>query len=326
VEEPEVMVEPPIPAMTQLDMGFEVVEGFSRPNWTIIQEFIKGHVSKEDLSPAWRFVAVRWLQELAADLGGGARLRESEHFYCLSDLPVGSIGTLLDFAESARQTIRECLKTAVWGRFHGKHVLLVFSDPDDYYAYISYFYGAGVHPQSGGVLIHKGYVHIALPAPTLAFTHSALAHELVHNHLCHLAIPLWLNEGLAVVIEGRITHRGVTVDGELVDRLRAHWNETNIQGFWAGTAFGIPGDESELSYSLAEILVCQLAAGECALDEFIKAADWRDGGQDAAARILGHGLEELASGLLGPGNWRPQRKVIKEQWQRPAPSATPPRP
>jgi hypothetical protein len=44
--------------------------------------------------------------------------------------------------------------------------------------------------------------------------------------------------------------------------------------------------------------------------EFIKAADWRDAGQDAALNFLEQDLGEVLGGFLGPGNWRPQRKAI----------------
>jgi len=46
-----------------LDMGFEMVEGFSRPDWKGIRAFIKDHVPKEDWETAWNEAARRWLQE-----------------------------------------------------------------------------------------------------------------------------------------------------------------------------------------------------------------------------------------------------------------------
>jgi hypothetical protein len=42
-------------------------------------------------------------------------------------------------------------------------------------------------------------------------------HELTHNLLCHLPIPLWLNEGLAVLIEQTVTQKPfVMVRGHLM--------------------------------------------------------------------------------------------------------------
>jgi hypothetical protein len=219
----------PVTDLTELDMGFETVEGFSRPNWKTIYDFVKTHVPSDDLSAMWNYIVAKWLEELAADLGGDSRLRKSQNFYCLSDLDAKTTRTLINYAEFVVETIRGSLAKAAWSGYHGKHVLLLFSDPDDYYAYISYFYRERTHILSGGVFIRRGYAHIALPFfDTLSAQHT-LAHELTHNLLCHLPIPVWLNEGLAVVVEGLVTRRGFVLDGDLVDRHRNHWNETNIQ-------------------------------------------------------------------------------------------------
>jgi hypothetical protein len=318
----------PLTDLSNLDLGFETVEGFSRPNWTMVHEFIKGNVPKMDLSAAWDFVVVKWLEQLAADLGGRARVCQSDHFYCLSDLESGATRPILAYAEFVVETICSYLRKAAWSGYYGKHVLLLFSDPDDYFAYISYYHRDGKHILSSGVFIRKRYAHISLPYINSWSAQHVLVHELAHDLLCHLPIPLWLNEGLAVVIEGQVVRRGLSMNGELADRHRSHWNETSIQGFWAGTTFDMPGNDSELSYSLAEVLVSLLSEKGGAFDEFIKAADWRDAGQDAAINILGQGLEEVAGGFLGPGHWRPQRKAIKENLKacEPAPQPIPPRP
>jgi hypothetical protein len=105
------------------------------------------------------------------------------------------------------------------------------------------------------------------------------------------------------------------VDYELADRHRTHWNEANIQTFWAGKSYDVPGDESELSYSLGAILV-MLLSEKAGFADFIKAADWRDAGQDAAINVLEQDLGEVLGGFLGPGNWRPQRKIIAECLKR----------
>jgi hypothetical protein len=142
-----------------------------------------------------------------------------------------------------------------------------------------------------------------------------LVHELTHDLLGHLPLPLWLNEGLAVMSESLVGQRRFMVTRELADRHRKHWTETNLQAFWAGTTFDVPGDDSELSYSLGEILVHLLAEKGPGFGEFVGAADWRDGGHEAAVTFLNQGLEEAVGGFLGPGNWRPQRKAIKEHLQ-----------
>jgi hypothetical protein len=308
----EMIMPEPLSDLSELNMGFTMVEGFSRPNWKMIYEFTKGHVPEDDLNATWDYIVASWLKELSADLGGGSRIRQSRNFYCLSDLDAEVTGTLLAYAEFVVETIRRCLGKAAWSGYHGKHVLLLFSDADDYYPYVSYYNREGVHILSGGVFIRSGYAHIALPYVNTLSAQHVLAHELTHNLLCHLPIPIWLNEGLAVAIEGLAERRSFVLSREMAERHRNHWNEKNIQVFWAGKTFNIPGDDSELSYSLGEILVNIISDKGTDFIEFVKAADWRDGGQDAAINYFGQSLEEFVGGFLGPGNWRPQRKAIAE--------------
>jgi hypothetical protein len=308
----EILV-PPVEELAELDMGFSIVEGFSRPDWKAIHQFVSGHIAKDDLPAAWKCIATIWLKTLAEDLGGDSRVYQSDRFSCLSDLGPEITKTLLDYAETVVQVIRNGLKDAAWSNFHGKHVLLLFSDPDDYYAYISYFHSEGTHILSSGVFLRGGYAHIALPYIETGDAQRTLVHELCHNLLCHLRMPLWLNEGIAVAVQNQISGRALVVDREIANRQRNHWNETNIQSFWSGKSYRVPGDDSELSYRLGHILVHLLSEGNRDFINFVKNADWRDAGQDAAQSILDKDLGKVLGGFLGPGNWRPQRKAIAEQ-------------
>ena len=125
-------------------------------------------------------------------------------------------------------------------------------------------------------------------------------------------IPRWLNEGLARVFDREVAAGRFLVDQELADRHRAHWHEGNIQTFWAGISYHIPGEDSDLSYSLGEILVNLLSVKWSDFPEFVQTANWRDAGQDAAINFLNKDLGEILGGFLGDGNWRPQRKAIAE--------------
>ena len=303
---------PAVRDLSELDMGYEEVEGFSRPNWKLICDFVKNNVAKDDLSAAWDCIVAKWMRQLVLDLGGEAQVRRSQSFYCLSDMDAETTNHLLAYAETVEGSIRTSLGQAAWANYHGKHVLILFSDLDDYFAYISFYHGVGNHVLSAGIFIGKGYAHIAMPYCDALSAQRVLVHELTHNLLCHLPIPRWLNEGLAKVFDRQVARRPFLVDRELADRHRTHWNEINIQAFWAGKSYYVPGDESELSYSLGEILVNLLSTKWEAVPEFVKSADWRDAGQDAAVNILNQDLGEVLGGFLGPGNWRPQRKAIAE--------------
>lgn len=314
--ETEEAVAPPLSDLSGLEMGFVVEEGFSRPDWKAINQFVNEHVPKDDLSAAWNYITWTWLKTLAEDLGGNSRVYQSTDFFCLSDLAPETTKSLLNYAESVVNVIRGNLKDAAWSGYHGKQVLLLFSDADDYYSYVSYFQPEGTHILSGGVCIHRGYAHIALPYINTYSAERVLPHELVHNLLCHLPVPLWLNEGLAACIEDQFVSRPFTIDGELVDRHAAHWNGQNIQSFWGGKSFDNPGDDSQLSYSLSQILVNLLSQKGPAFIEFVKNANWRDAGQDAAINFLNQDLGEVVGEFLGGGNWRPQRKAIADQWKK----------
>ena len=302
--------------LESLDLGFEFVEGFSHPDWKAIEKYIGARVLKEEWNDAYNWVAEKWLRQLADDLGGGARVEESENFWCLSDASEETTRRLMRWAEAALEQIRNCLGSAAWTGYYGKHVLLMFVDIDDYFAYISYFYKEGSHALTSGVFLARGYAHVALPFTEAHSCKRVLAHELTHNLLGHLWLPLWLNEGLAVQIEHSMMHAGLAMDYELAERHRGFWNEQNIQSFWAGRSYNTPGDANELSYSLGHILVTLLLGKGPDFIEFVKFADWRDAGQDAAVSILGCDLGEIAGGFLGPGNWRPQRKAIADLLSR----------
>jgi hypothetical protein len=175
-DEMEPVADAPLSELAGLDMGFEVVEGFSHPDWKGIAAYIKDRVPKEDWETVWSQVAARWLEELAVNLGGGGRVHRSDNFFCLSDLDSDTTKTLLDYAESVLEVIRGCLKAAAWTGYYGKHVLLFFFDPDDYYAYISHFYPEGTHILSTGVFIRRGYTHIALPFVKILSAQHTLVH------------------------------------------------------------------------------------------------------------------------------------------------------
>jgi len=133
-------VDLPVPDRFALEMDFEVVEGFSRPNWKAVNAFIKEHIPKEDWKEAWEEAARRWLHELAGDLGGGSQVSQSASFHCLSDLEPGETQQVLVRAESARDFVQGCLKDAAWTGYLGRHVLLLFADPEDYFTYISHLF------------------------------------------------------------------------------------------------------------------------------------------------------------------------------------------
>jgi hypothetical protein len=261
--------------LSQLDGAFSFEEGYSRPDWKVIFQAIQQRITGSlDLNAAWTEAARQWIMQLQSDLGGDYQVKDSPQFILLTALDADASGKLLDFTEGALDQIRAGLKDAAWNSGHGKHVILLFLDKDDYYQYVSYFHRDGTHPTSGGCLVFKGYVHIAAPYEPFGLR-QMLAHELTHNCVVHLRLPLWLNEGLAVKFQRAIagTNRPV-LDYELKERHLAFWNPENIQEFWSGVSFRKPGDSNELSYSLAEIMLTLLLEQPGDWGAFLKQAHW----------------------------------------------------
>jgi hypothetical protein len=238
---------------------------------------------------------------LREDLGGTYRCYETKNFLFLGAEGRRVSDALLAYAENSQEVIAAQIGKLAPRNVYGKHVLLVLSDADDYYTYISHFYPDGTHNTSSGVFITAG-----------GYSHIAITHELVHNNLFHLPIPTWLNEGLAQRVEGIVVGRAAGLDREMAQRHREFWDEESMQRFWAGQSFHEPGESVELSYHLGLLLVESLSASGAAFLDFVAEADWRDGGQDAAVRMLDQDLGAVVGGLLGEGNWRPNRKRIAD--------------
>ncbi len=314
--EPDTEWLPELFDLNQVDGAFSFEEGYSRPDWKVISQAIQQQaIGPGELEVAWNEAARQWVMQLQSDLGGDYRVKDSPRFILLTTLDAKMAGEILNFAENTWDQISERLKDAAWNSGHGKHVILLFQEQDDYYQYVSYFYRDGNHPATGGCLIHKDYVHIAAPYETFGLRQT-LAHELTHNCVVHLRLPLWLNEGLAMLFQRTVAMAPhPLVDYELKERHLAFWNPATIQEFWSGISFRKPGDSNELSYSLAEIILTLLLERPGDWGTFFKQVQWADAGQTAATDYLETDLGDVMSTFLGEGDWRPRRKAMVTLWE-----------
>ena len=311
--------EEPIPAPQFIDLSrlegvFDFRDGFSRPDWKLIDAAIQSLEGADDRREAWGEVALQWLEKLRGELGGSYHLTVSRRCALLSALDSPAANRLLDYCETATAAIREALRGVAWESFDGPQVIIAFAEEDDYYQYVSGFCSDGEHPTSGGVHIRRGYSHVALPFETELHSGQTIVHELTHHCLTHLPIPVWLNEGVAQHLQKTIVGARLVCD-DLAERHFGFWNQERIQGFWAGTSFHEPGDSVQLSYNLAEILVHLLIEKGGDFLAFLRFAHANDGGQTASWDCLGCCLGETVGAFLGPGDWRPQRKAIKACWK-----------
>jgi hypothetical protein len=320
----------------ELQAAFTVAHGFHRADWNTIRIWIERNVAPPDHDQAWNEAALLWVEMLRDDLGGNYVVRQSRQTILLCDQDEETAGWLLEYAGRAVDGVKQHLREVAWGGALTRDVLLVFSDEDDYYQYVSHHCPDGEQAASGGMCIHSEYTHIAMPWHDALDAANTVVHELTHGCLAHLSLPAWLNEGVAltlqrliappsrapgqgdqqVIFTAAINWNPPMMWDELAERHFEFWNEKNIQSFWAGTSFYEPGDSNALSYSLAEVLVKLLSerGDAAAFRSFLQAAQHDDAGQSAALDILSADLGEIAGTFLGEGEWRPKGKAMVAAW------------
>jgi hypothetical protein len=200
-EMPPALPEPKLINLEALEAAFSYENGFHRADWDLVRRWINANIEPLDLEEAWNEAALLWVTKLREDLGGNYFILQSPQCVLLCDLTLETAHWLLEYTGRAATTITEYLDKTAWNGTPGKHIVLVFSDDDDYYQYLSYHSPDGEQAASGGVCIHSGYTHIALPWRDEFNTANTIVHELINDSLAHLPLPLWLNEGVAVTLQ-----------------------------------------------------------------------------------------------------------------------------
>lgn len=290
---------------------FPDLDGFPRPDWKTIRAWIRQNVASDRLDDAWQAIAREWLDRVRECLGKSYVVTESTHFQLLSELNERQRRNILSFLEKARARILQQLGDIPLPKRHGKHVILRFTEEDDYYRYISYFDADGEYADSSGTFLSCGYMHIAYPHRERNNADRAtLVHELTHNLLKSFPLPSWLNEALAMGFESDIAGFGrPPLTRELSDEHRAYWNRQTIQEFWRGFSFS-QVDSQKLAYSLSRVLLnliaTELRPPPAQFRDFVLHANRQDSGQSAARDYLDVELSDLVATFLGPGDWAPE--------------------
>jgi len=289
--------------------------GYPIMDWAAAGSWVDA-LAPEARAPAWIDAERAWLLHLRDALGAGFRLAESDRCLLLSALEDHVANATLAFMERTLKRVVLTLDGIAEATPWGKEILVVFDDEDSYYRYVSHAYAeAGEFAASGGMYINGGCGHFVTVRRDLGAIEPVIAHEMTHACLAHLPIPLWLNEGLAVNTEQRLTgvQGSVYTPQELRSMHLAFWGEQEIQEFWSGQSFQRVDDGNLLSYDLARILVAWLAKDWAPFRDFVLAAHMADGGAQAAQAHLGVDLGELASALLGQAEaagWRPAAHAV----------------
>lgn len=324
----------PILRADELEPFFERSQTFTNADWPALAAYINQRFATLDHAEAYRDTVAIWASHIAEDFGGKYSVAQTAQFVCISELEQEHAARSIRFAEHAEESIRGWLHDVGWQ--NAANPLLVFiTEADDYDAYVSQFYGEGTFAASIGVQIRHGYPQIVVHFLSWHEALTTLAHEMTHACVGHLPLPRWLDEGVAIMLQKQIGDvpppeswsqmeavwsvqsqwSPPVLSAEMAERHHAFWDEEKLQGFWAGTAFNEPGDASELSYSLAEILTQIITQDYANWRDFVARAQWGDAGQTAALDCFGAGLGEIAGTFLGEGEWRPVRKELVKHWR-----------
>ena len=298
--------------LPELDSMMPVVDGFSKPQWELINSCVESAFPEERRAAAWGLVEKQWLQKLCDDLGGNYSCTESDNFLMISESSPRLAKKSCKFFEKALKLILKYLPGVTQDEGYGKQIVLKFTDEDDYHRYTMIYHEDGHHPMSGGMCINEGCLHYAFyvdPDDPSAYR-TTLVHELTHGCVNHLPLPAWLNEAIAMRMEQVICGTQVLLlDRHLLKEHLGHWNDETIQQFWSGLSWHLPDQGFTLSYSLALIIWNKIendmrAPQEMILD-FIKKAHYQDAGESACRELFCLSLGDFVEDFIGEGNWSP---------------------
>ena len=270
----------------------------------------------------WDSAAQDWLDALCEALGEPYHVTGSDDFLLLSTLEARPAQVFLATCQRMRARIVRNLGALADSGGWGRHVVMVFEEPDDYYDYVSHYYPeGGEYAMSSGMFIQAGYGHFVMPLEQIDAMEPIIAHELTHCLLTHLPIPAWLNEGLAVNTEHTMFPQLAAPQAQLyfphevAAQHAAYWNADSIQAFWSGKSFLATDDGNRLSYDLAKKITALAARDEAAFRAFVAQAHLQDGGL-AAEHHLGFPIAHLAEAVLGEGPWQPQPATWRDGIER----------
>lgn len=277
----------------------EARHGFPIVDWTAVGRWIESIADPATKARAWSEAELAWVRHVRAALGAGYRITRLDEAVLLSTLEPRVARATVEFMARVSHRIARVLDGLARFDASGHDILIVFDDVDAYDRYVSIYYpDSGEFATSGGMYIGGGCGHFVTMKSDLRVIEPVIAHEMTHAGLAHLPLPAWLNEGIAVNTEGRLSPSpALEPPAQMHVRHRAFWGPGEIQAFWSGKSFLRP-DASALSYDLARILVDQFAKEWDAFRAFVLAANVEDAGRASALEHLGIDLGRAVCAIL----------------------------
>ncbi len=302
-------MEESLPRIPGITCDFPRPDGFSRPEWEKIYEWLDANEGAGAWGELFSVIEAAWTNELGASISADYNSYVSDNVILVSP----------QLQREAIQTLAFCERVHAWlastlgqinPEIHGRHVVVLFDNRDEYWEYVSWFCPDGESGASAGMAIMEGSTHVAVaPSYDGAVEQMVMAHELLHSFVIDRALPVWLEEGVAQRCESHFfPDQFSEPEKEDFQRIKRLFDETTIQRFWTGEAFDTPRDHEEQKavYALALILCNVILHDFHNPRPFFENATWDDAGESAARDHLGKSLAELAGNILGPGDWRPR--------------------
>jgi hypothetical protein len=298
-------------------------EGLPIPDWKAIDRWVDALPASQK-GIAWHQCVRAWLLHMRDALGDPNILIQSKRALAVAPLEVRTAASIARYMEGALKQVLDTLPNVAAAEDNWQPILIVFADQQRYYDYVSHAYPEhGEYGLSGGMFLSVGPGHFVTFLDELHGMEKVIAHEMTHACLAHLDIPLWLNEGLAVNTEYRITGPTPAEAGPLEMHAKhlAFWNPELIQEFWNGLAFQRSDEGMMLAYNLATILVRNMAQDWKSFAEFANAASREDAGDRAARQYLHLDLGACVAAMFdaqSPADWAPRMEAMKVVAREPA--------
>ncbi len=294
--------------MTNPDLllSFEIHNGLPHARWAKVSKRVATIADANAQEAAWRSAAETWLTNLAEALSKSVIVFVSKRVLLLGS---PEAEPLTSFAERTILHVDRLLDGIGSVERRGPHVIVAFDNIRRFYDYVDYFHTeSGEYGGAAGMFVDRGYPHIVVGPGELWSRRSTIAHELTHDYLSSHELPLWLEEGLAQLIEHHaVSTSSFVLDREQQQRHQALWSVSGLSPFWSGEAFSMADESQELAYQLALVLVRSIISdAEKQVAEFVRQAHYSDAGDGAAQQVLGHSLADYVGAFLGPGKWTPQ--------------------
>lgn len=290
------------------------IEGFPRPNWKFLHQWVAANVAKSNLYEAWDSIAQMWLQALRDRLGDSYSIDAEAEFGMLSTLKQHQAAATLRHAVSAKRTMQDYLRALPSPNFLGPHVIIALDTVRDFASYIAPFFSDGEYGRPGGICIRTGYMHMVFPPTRIDALQSGITHELTHVMLAQLNLPSWLEEGIAQTLQSLVGGYSLFhLDHEMAARHRDYWSRNGLQNFWSGRSFYNQDDGCELSYNLSQVLVRNLSTDyPSVFFKFVADAKREDAGDSAIQSHMGLRLGDCAAQFLGKGDWSPDLAKLRQ--------------